>query len=920
MFGPALTRRGRGSWSIATYLGGLVGLFALAGATGVIYALGAANHNARVDALADAKFGALQATAAVHDGIGELQTAAAQLAATPGLSAAFGHSGCTLSFDGSGPFTSGHLDVLRPDGTVACTSQPRSVPVSYAKSDWFTPAPAAPVLVGPVIDASTSKLTMAAVAPIAGGGFVAGFVNLDALGAGLASQFGGPRHLEFLVATADGARSLSRSLDPARWVDASLAGTPFARSGGTGVQRRDVNGTWRLYGTATVSGLGWRVYAGADRGVALAQADRLFRAALAIIVGSLLVVLVAAYVVWRRVATPIRRLSTAVRVRAAEGAAPAISVSGPAEVETLAAELTGLVRAVERELAERHRAEEMAVASERNYRLLFFDNPEAMWVYDPETLRFVAVNDAAVARYGYSREEFLAMTVAQIRPPEDVAAVMASIANAATLDRSGPWRHLKKDRSIMQVEITSHALTFEGRPARFVMAEDVTERQAYETQLRHLALDDPVTGLPNRTVIVDRLERALIQAERLDQLVAVVRLNLDRFNVIDAAHGKEAADLLLCEVAARLTEMISPGDTLGRLDAAEFAIVCENLPGETAAIVTAERIEGAMSAPFTLGDDQIVLSASVGIVLSRGLQLPAELLRDAAATMHRARELGGGRYELFDEGIRTRTLAKLETESALRRAVEHDELRLYYQPEIDLASGSCPGAEALMRWQHPTRGLLQPIEFIPLAEEAGLISSLGRWALQEACRQAAAWQQTDVGALSVSVNLSAHQLTQPDLTAQVTEALDQSGLDPALLSLELTESALMQDVDETLSILSSLRDLGVTLSIDDFGTGYSSLLYLRRYPVSYIKIDRAFVAGLDHSSEDEAIVSGVVGLGHAFGLKVVAEGVETASQAKRLRLLGCDLGQGYLWSPAIPPADMHAALASLRTPSSDNRP
>jgi EAL domain-containing protein (putative c-di-GMP-specific phosphodiesterase class I) len=284
--------------------------------------------------------------------------------------------------------------------------------------------------------------------------------------------------------------------------------------------------------------------------------------------------------------------------------------------------------------------------------------------------------------------------------------------------------------------------------------------------------------------------------------------------------------------------------------------------------------------------------------------------------MHRASELGGGRYELFDEGIRTRTLAKLETESALRRAVEHNELRLYYQPEIELTSGSCRGVEALMRWQHPTQGLLEPIDFIPVAEEAGLIGSLGRWALREACRQAAAWVGTDVGALAVSVNLSAHQLTQPDLTAQVTEALDQSGLDPALLCLELTESALMRDVDETLSILKSLRDLGVSLSIDDFGTGYSSLLYLRRYPVSFIKIDRGFVAGLDHSSQDEAIVSGVIGLGHAFGLKVVAEGVETAIQATKLRFLGCELGQGYLWSPAIPPADMQTALASLPTPSS----
>jgi diguanylate cyclase (GGDEF)-like protein/PAS domain S-box-containing protein len=549
--------------------------------------------------------------------------------------------------------------------------------------------------------------------------------------------------------------------------------------------------------------------------------------------------------------------------------------------------------------------------SERTYRLLFDANPVPMWVYDQESLAFLAVNDAAVVHYGYSRDEFTAMTVRDIRPPEDGAALTASIAGAKTLDHSGPWRHLLKDGTAIDVEITSHPLIWDGHPARFAMASDITARLAQDVELRHLAVHDVLTGLANRTMVLDRLERALARAKRSPAPIAVLVVDLDRFKVVNDAHGREVGDELLQDVGRRLVTAAGDSGTVGRLGADEFVVVCEGVIDEMDASVTAEWIMAAIGDPFPVGRGELYITASVGIALSGPDSRPDELLRDAAAAVNRAKERGGARHELFDERIRGWSLVRLETEGALRRAMERAELRLFYQPELDLRTGACVGVEALMRWQHPTRGLLQPCEFIPLAEETGLIIRLGRWALMETCRQAAAWRQAGVQVGTVSVNLSARQFSRPDLVSDVRDALTRSRLDPAGLCLELTESALMEDADAAVAVLQELRAIGVRLSIDDFGTGYSSLLYLRRYPVDFIKVDRTFVAGLDDDAHDEAIVSGVIGLGHAFGLEVVAEGVETANQAAILRRMGCDIGQGYLWSPAVPPDELVAVLGAI---------
>jgi diguanylate cyclase (GGDEF)-like protein/PAS domain S-box-containing protein len=916
----------RRPWPIAAYLGVLVLLFAVTAALGLMYSTSAADHVARVDALADASYGADQAAAGLASAVGQLQTQVARTASTPGLAAALSHPGCALAFGGAGPFTTGHLDLLRPDGSVACTSTAGSQLGTYAGASWLKGALSAPALVGPVRDALTGESVLVALAPIGGGGEVAAFVNLTSLGAGLGAQYGGTRHLELLVTTADGSHSLARSIRPEAWVDAPLTGTPFtALTRPNTATRRDVEGHWRLYGAATVVGPGWRVYAGADRSVALSETAQLRRAMLAIILGAFAIVLLATLVVSRRIAVPIRKLRDAVRRGTAQPGASdtvdlPVQVGGPAEVATLATDFNALLVAMQRELGWRCEAEVAAHASERSYRLLFDDSPQSMWVYDQETLRFLAVNDAALHRYGYSREEFLASTIRDIRPREDVAAVTSSARQILAYEQSGPWRHLKKDGTVIDVEVNSHVVHFEGRPARFVMSEDVTARLASEAQLRRLAVSDSLTGLANRTLVLDRLAHALGRARRRGTLVAALVLDVDRFKVVNDAHGQDIGDDILRTLAGRLTELVGPGDTVGRLSGTEFAIICEDLRDATEGPAMAERIQGVLTSPIPVGQvagqavghaEEVFLSASVGVGLSRGGRTPQELLRDATSATHLAKELGGARYEVFDDAIRTRTLARLDLEVALRRAVDNQELRLHYQPELDLASGRCVGVEALMRWHHPTRGMILPAEFIPLAEETGLIDGLGRWALHTGCHQAARWQKEGAGLGMMSINLSAVQLRQPDLVSQVTEALDQSGLDPTLLCLELTESALMHDADAALCVFSALRALGVRLSIDDFGTGYSSLLYLRRYAVNFIKIDRAFVNGVDTNPEDEAIVGGVIGLGHAFGLTVIAEGVETRDQETKLRTMGCDLAQGFLWAPGVEPARLPETVQRL---------
>ncbi len=427
--------------------------------------------------------------------------------------------------------------------------------------------------------------------------------------------------------------------------------------------------------------------------------------------------------------------------------------------------------------------------------------------------------------------------------------------------------------------------------------------QVAERALLHQAFHDTLTGLPNRALLADRLGQALARRERRCLEAAVLFLDIDRLKWVNDSLGHAAGDQLLVDVARRLESVLRPGDTVARFGGDEFVVLCEELSAAGEAVTVAERLRDALASPFHVRGREIGLTASIGIALAStsSHDTPDALLRDADAAMYRAKERGRDRVELFDDHMRSRAMARLETESTLRRAIEQTELRVHYQPVIELATGRATGLEALVRWEHPERGLVPPSEFITVAEETGLIVGLGAYVLAEACTQVARWnhRRPDGEPLTVSVNLSPHQLRARGLRELVAEALQHTGLDPRLLCLEITETALVEDADSNRAALDSLKDLGVTLAVDDFGTGYSSLLYLRRFPVDVLKIDRSFVVGLETNAEDTAIVSGVVGLAQALGLQAVAEGVETPEQAACLRQLGCPLAQGYHWSKPL---------------------
>jgi diguanylate cyclase (GGDEF)-like protein/PAS domain S-box-containing protein len=446
----------------------------------------------------------------------------------------------------------------------------------------------------------------------------------------------------------------------------------------------------------------------------------------------------------------------------------------------------------------------------------------------------------------------------------------------------------------------------DGRPLRLLgICQDITTQKTTEAALTRLALQDPLTGLPNRALFLDRLDLALRRRQRAGQVVAVLFVDLDRFKTVNDTLGHFAGDQLLVAVADRLGKILRPGDTIARLGGDEFAVVCEGLAAAGGAEEIAVRILRSLTAPVVVEGQQIIVSASIGISVSESDATPGTMLRDADTAMYEAKEAGRNRFCVFNPASRARTLERLRRAEELRVALDRSELRLCYQLEVDLAEEATTGVEALVRWQHPTLGLLPPSEFIDVAEETGLVVPLGDWVLREACRELAARETGDQpGGLRLSVNLSAHQLGVPGLIDTVRDVLAETGLDPSRLCLEITESVLMDDVQSSIDALLDLKALGVRLAIDDFGTGYSSLSYLRRFPVDVVKLDRSFVAGLGVDSAATAIVAAVVNLAHALGILVVAEGVETEAQLVALRALRCDRAQGYYWNRPLPAGEL----------------
>jgi diguanylate cyclase (GGDEF)-like protein/PAS domain S-box-containing protein len=527
--------------------------------------------------------------------------------------------------------------------------------------------------------------------------------------------------------------------------------------------------------------------------------------------------------------------------------------------------------------------------SEERFRMAFDDAPIGMALIDRKG-RFLRVNRRLGELTGYDPDAMLAFSLDQLDAYEE---------RWRPGEEAGEHeRHFRRSDDTTGWCLWQWTLVEEGEETYYVCHFlDVTRRKQAETELSYQAHHDSLTGLPNRTQFARRLGAALEGGAGL----AVAFVDIDDFKVINDSLGHGAGDRLLGVVAERLRRVLRPGDLLARFGGDEFTALLEGVKDSAHALRVAERLAGALRAPFELDGEQRFITASVGVTVSGpgpGRSDAEELLRDADAAMYRAKELGKARCELFDQSMRSRAVERLELEAGLRNALEREELKLHYQPAVELESGRVVSLEALLRWEHPERGLLLPLRFIPLAEQTGLIVPIGEWVIQEACRQLAAW---DAPELTVAVNVSPRQLASERLVTAVSEALDAAGLEPDRLCLEITESAVIADPDAALGQLHGLKAIGVRLAVDDFGIGYSSLANLRELlPVDILKIDKSFVDGLNASGDDRAIVESVVSLARSLGLEAIAEGVETAAQAEALTLMECSHAQGYHYAKPQP--------------------
>ena len=564
-----------------------------------------------------------------------------------------------------------------------------------------------------------------------------------------------------------------------------------------------------------------------------------------------------------------------------------------------------------RDVTETRAAEEALRKSKERYKDILRQIEDGYFEVDLHG-NFLFANGSMCRILGYPEEELLGANNRKFMDDETSRRVYEHFNRVYRTGEpisSFDWELVRGDGERRYAETSVSLIQDEGgEPVGFRgILRDVTERKLMEEEIAHQAFHDKLTGLPNRTLLQDRLGHALERAGRRRDAAAVLFLDLDNFKYVNDSLGHEAGDALLIEVAARLKRCLRDGDTVARLGGDEFCVLLEDVEAPLDAILVAERIAEEFADPFALKEQEVFVSASLGISLGSSSEacrdLPEELLRDADAAMYAAKAKGKARYEVFTQSMKTRFSERLELETRLRGAAQRGEFRVHYQPKILVETGEIVGFEALIRWQRPGGDLIPPGRFIPIAEETGLIVPIGGWVLRQACRQARSWQVLRAAygpPLPVCVNLSARQFEDPGLVDDVARTLRETGLEARYLTLEITESALMEDAQSSVGTLEALKALGVKLAIDDFGTGYSSLSYLKRFPADYLKIDRSFVDGLGQDDNDTVLVSGMSGLAHALGLEVIAEGVETVEQLAKLREIGCDLAQGYFISRPVP--------------------
>ena len=560
------------------------------------------------------------------------------------------------------------------------------------------------------------------------------------------------------------------------------------------------------------------------------------------------------------------------------------------------------VQGIARDITDRKRAEAALKESESRFRDLFENANDLIYTHDLQG-NFTSLNRAGERITGYSREEALRMQISQVVAPEYLE--YAQRMTMRKLDGEVPTSYeleiIAKGGHRVMLELSTRLINHGGRPVGVQgIGRDITSRRLAEEQLMHNALHDSLTDLPNRTEFMRHLQGAIEQAKSDPEFkFAVLFLDLDRFKIINDSLGHVIGDKLLIGIAKRLTTCVRPRDIVARFGGDEFTILL-NKVGEAADVtMVAERLQRKLSAPFKFGNYEVFSSASIGIIVSDDIDRdPEDFLRDADTAMYRAKESGKARCEVFDREMHARNMNLLQVETDLRRAINRGEFEVFYQPIVNLDDNRSTEFEALIRWNHPVHGYVAPNEFISVAEESGLIIPIGRWILEEACRQVGEWQRSLPGydELSVSVNLSARQLMHPALRSQVEEILATTGLNARHLKLEVTESTVIERSETALAVLSEMRELGLSLSMDDFGTGYSSLSYLHQFPFERLKIDRSFVDKMDHDPKSEAIVRTILLLGKNLNMEVVAEGIESTRQLDLLRALDCGLGQGFLFS------------------------